>query len=172
MWEEMRNWKILSCGRCLRRCGKGARGEPNVALPIPPPTTQIQILHVNEYGDCFSVIVREAGANFVWFPLIHPLPGPIYGDGVIQPQLPSHPAEPADSFTTQTSDASRNKSVWRLGAHLHIIITWFKTIETNQRTMAGGDEGTHWLLDVLRDVQLEQFYTRIKDDLQVQGLHL
>jgi hypothetical protein len=38
--------------------------------------------------------------------------------------------------------------------------------------MAGGDEGTHWLLDVLRDVQLEQFYTRIKDDLQVQGLHL
>ncbi|XP_065341081.1 activated Cdc42 kinase Ack isoform X2 [Cloeon dipterum] len=33
--------------------------------------------------------------------------------------------------------------------------------------MAGEEEGTHWLMTVLRDVQLEQFYARIKDDLQI-----
>ncbi|XP_057335774.1 activated Cdc42 kinase Ack isoform X1 [Microplitis mediator] len=33
------------------------------------------------------------------------------------------------------------------------------------------DEGTEWLLELLRDVQLSQFYTRIRDDLQVTRLH-
>ncbi|XP_043269607.1 activated CDC42 kinase 1 [Venturia canescens] len=33
------------------------------------------------------------------------------------------------------------------------------------------DEGTEWLQDLLRDVQLTQFFTRIRDDLQVTRLH-
>ncbi|XP_074113654.1 activated Cdc42 kinase [Cotesia typhae] len=33
------------------------------------------------------------------------------------------------------------------------------------------EEGTEWLLELLRDVQLSQFYTRIRDDLQVTRLH-
>ncbi|XP_075237189.1 activated Cdc42 kinase isoform X1 [Lycorma delicatula] len=38
--------------------------------------------------------------------------------------------------------------------------------------MATDDDGvkTEWLLEVLRDTQLEQFYTRIRDDLQVTRL--
>ncbi|XP_033207300.1 activated CDC42 kinase 1 isoform X1 [Belonocnema kinseyi] len=33
------------------------------------------------------------------------------------------------------------------------------------------DEGTEWLQELLRDVQLSQFFTRIRDDLQVTRLH-
>ncbi|KAJ8668984.1 hypothetical protein QAD02_000243 [Eretmocerus hayati] len=33
------------------------------------------------------------------------------------------------------------------------------------------EEGTQWLHDLLNDVQLTQFYTRIRDDLQVTRLH-
>lgn len=33
------------------------------------------------------------------------------------------------------------------------------------------DEGTEWLQELLRDVQLGQFFTRIRDDLQVTRLH-
>ncbi|XP_043466888.1 serine/threonine-protein kinase par-1 [Leptopilina heterotoma] len=37
--------------------------------------------------------------------------------------------------------------------------------------MAADDEGTEWLQELLRDVQLGQFFTRIRDDLQVTRLH-
>lgn len=33
------------------------------------------------------------------------------------------------------------------------------------------DEGTEWLQELLHDVQLSQFFTRIRDDLQVTRLH-
>ncbi|XP_063989983.1 tyrosine-protein kinase sid-3 [Diachasmimorpha longicaudata] len=33
------------------------------------------------------------------------------------------------------------------------------------------EEGTEWLLELLHDVQLSQFFTRIRDDLQVTRLH-
>jgi hypothetical protein len=33
--------------------------------------------------------------------------------------------------------------------------------------MEGEEEGRGWLYDLLADVQLEQFYTKIRDDLQV-----
>lgn len=33
------------------------------------------------------------------------------------------------------------------------------------------DEGTEWLHELLHDVQLTQFFTRIRDDLQVTRLH-
>lgn len=33
------------------------------------------------------------------------------------------------------------------------------------------DEGTEWLSELLHDVQLSQFFTRIRDDLQVTRLH-
>lgn len=29
------------------------------------------------------------------------------------------------------------------------------------------EEGTEWLFELLKEVQLEQFFTRIKDELQV-----
>jgi hypothetical protein len=33
--------------------------------------------------------------------------------------------------------------------------------------MAGDEVGVEWLYELLQDVQLEQFFTRIRDDLQV-----
>ncbi len=30
------------------------------------------------------------------------------------------------------------------------------------------DEGSEWLIQILKDVQLEQFYVRIRDELQVE----
>lgn len=30
------------------------------------------------------------------------------------------------------------------------------------------DEGSEWLIHILKDVQLEQFYVRIRDELQVK----
>ncbi len=33
--------------------------------------------------------------------------------------------------------------------------------------MAEEEENSQWLLELLRDVQLEQFYSKLRDDLQV-----
>ena len=33
--------------------------------------------------------------------------------------------------------------------------------------MEGEEEGVEWLYELLKEVQLEQFYTKIRDDLQV-----
>jgi hypothetical protein len=37
--------------------------------------------------------------------------------------------------------------------------------------MAADEGGIEWLYELLQDVQLEQFFTRIRDDLQVISLH-
>jgi hypothetical protein len=36
--------------------------------------------------------------------------------------------------------------------------------------MASDESGIEWLYELLQDVQLEQFFTRIRDDLQVISL--
>ena len=40
-----------------------------------------------------------------------------------------------------------------------------------QKFTMAEDEGTEWLQELLLDVQLSQFFTRIRDDLQVTRLH-
>jgi hypothetical protein len=37
--------------------------------------------------------------------------------------------------------------------------------------MAADEGGIEWLYELLQDVQLEQFFTRIRDDLQVISLY-
>ncbi|OXU26922.1 hypothetical protein TSAR_005569 [Trichomalopsis sarcophagae] len=53
-----------------------------------------------------------------------------------------------------------------------LLISRLNTKEAIAQLFAmADDEGTEWLHDLLHDVQLSQFFTRIRDDLQVTRLH-
>jgi len=46
---------------------------------------------------------------------------------------------------------------------LHIFVSELHIVSK----MASDEGGIEWLYELLQDVQLEQFFTRIRDDLQV-----